>query len=177
MPQNKITPSTDSTPQELPDLTENQLAFVRALLEGNNASDAYRAAYDTSNWTNEAIWVEASRLANHPKVVLWLQAAKEHSFQDTKVTLQTHVRRLTELSARAEKAGNYGAAVQAEVHAGKATGLYIDRVQDVDRGRELAILDRIFKRHGRTAVLAAAERLGLEPQEYVHILGQDQVTH
>jgi hypothetical protein len=178
MPQNKITPPDhNQAPQELPDLTDKQLAYVTKRLEGLGITDAYRASYDASGMTNEATWVEASRTEVHPKISLWLRTARQATLAKRTITLEGHVDRLTQLSERAEASGNYGAAVQAEVHVGKATGLYIERHQDVDRGRELTILDRIFKRYGRTAGLAAAERLGLEPQEYSHILGQDQVTH
>jgi hypothetical protein len=58
---------------ELPKLTPKQNAFVSALLEGKNASDAYRQAYNCENMSRQAIWVEASRLCASPKVALWLR--------------------------------------------------------------------------------------------------------
>ena len=178
MPQNQKTePATPTDTEELPELTEKQHNFVQALLEGKTYSDAYREAYDASEMKPRLIWREASLLAAHPKVTQWLEALRTSAVQTGVASIEEHTAQLRRLRELALKTGNLGAAVNAEVNLGKASGLHIDRIQDVDRGRELAILDRIFKRHGRTAVLAAAERLGLEPQEYSHILGQDQVTH
>lgn len=167
MPQNQKTePTALINPDDLPDLTDKQLAFVTHVLEGKTYADAYRLAYDVTGFTSEnAIWVEACRTAANSKVSLWLKAAKQHSFRDTTTTLETHTRRLAELSQRAENAGNYGAAVQAEVHIGKATGLYVDKVENVNESREWAILDRIFKQHGMTAVLLAGKRLGKDAHE------------
>ena len=48
---------------------------------------------------------------------------------------------------------------------GKANGLYVERHEDVNETREWAILDRIFKQHGMTAVLLAGKRLGKDTHE------------
>lgn len=58
-------------------LTPKQEAFVRAYLKTGNASEAYRQAYDATNMSNEAIWVEASQLLSHPKVSLRLKSVQD----------------------------------------------------------------------------------------------------
>lgn len=49
-------------------LTGKQSAFVRAILKGDNQSDAYREAYNAENMSDQAIWTEAGRLFRHPEV-------------------------------------------------------------------------------------------------------------
>ncbi len=51
--------------------------FARSIGQGMNQADAYRANYDVSNMSAAAIYVEASRLANHPKVSLMIANADE----------------------------------------------------------------------------------------------------
>lgn len=166
MPQQQKTEAQKPiNPEELPEIDERDLDFSRLVLEGKTYADALRESRDVSNWSPNAIWVEASRLAASPKVRLWIDALRQSAFCNTNITLEGHVRRLSELSARAEASGNYGAAVQAEVHVGKATGLYVEKHENVNESREWAILDRIFKQHGMTAVLLAGKRLGKDSSE------------
>lgn len=58
-------------------LTDKQERYAQGLFSGLNQCDAYRAAYDCSNWTPEAIKVEASRLADNPNVVLTVKKLQE----------------------------------------------------------------------------------------------------
>lgn len=121
----------EETLAELPDLTESQYKFVMALIGDSSlsASDAFRKAYDTENWSPEAIWVQASRLKAHPKVKLWLDAIRALQLSKGSVTLDSHLSDLEGLSARAEASGNYGAAVNAKVSQGRAAGLYKEKIE------------------------------------------------
>lgn len=52
-------------------LTPKQESFAKAIaLEGKSYVDAYRNSYSTKNMSDEAIYVEASNLANNPKISL-----------------------------------------------------------------------------------------------------------
>jgi phage terminase small subunit len=52
-------------------LTPKQENFAKAIAyENMNYSDAYRSAYNTGKMSDNAIWVEASKLAQNPKVAL-----------------------------------------------------------------------------------------------------------
>lgn len=114
--------------QDLPELNEAQHAFMMAILDGLTASDAYRSAYPHSRaWTDNALWVNACRARSSPKVSLWLQAIRQQESYSAIATLDQHTTRLEGLAQRAEAAGNYGAAVQAEKARGQASGLYVDR--------------------------------------------------
>jgi phage terminase small subunit len=116
---------------ELPDLTSQQEAFVKGILDGKTASDAYRAAYDCSQMLANTVWASASRLRHHHKVDAWLQAARLAKLGTAKVTLDDHLTELERLREMAAASGNYGAAVNAEVSRGKAAGHYVERVANV----------------------------------------------
>lgn len=137
---------TDTAPEldtdGLPELTPSQLAFVYRLLAGDTGADAYRAAYSTGDtWSNEAIWVAASRLRHHTKVKLWLSAARQASMDTGKVTLESHIAELSRLKEICINSGNMGAAVQAEVSRGKACDLYRERFEMTRPGAD--ILDKL----------------------------------
>ena len=62
--------------ENLPKLTEQQQKFVLTyIINGNNATDAYKAAYDCKKMKDESINVEASKMLKHPKVSLWIKQA------------------------------------------------------------------------------------------------------
>ena len=110
------------------DLTDNQRNFFEAyLVNGRNASKAYREAYNTTNMSANAVQVEASRLLKHPNVAKALDAAEAAAQEAANITLETHVVELDRLKRAAEKDKIHGAAVRAEELRGKATGLYVER--------------------------------------------------
>jgi hypothetical protein len=133
MPRRKIT-STDelkATASDLPDLTDQQQRFVEGILAGKTASDAYRAAYDTSDMLDRSVHALACRLSANVNVRSWLDAARCAGFGRASCTFDEHLSELTRLRNLAEKTGNIGAAVQAEQIRGKVAGHHIDKVQDV----------------------------------------------
>lgn len=149
---------------DLPELTPNQREFVRHLLAGKTASDAYRLAYSTENMQPQTIWVEASKLRANPNVALWLAAARKAHFGSAVLTKDDHMRELERLREVALEKGNIGAAVQAEQLRGKVAGHHVERIQDVtpispqDTLREIAELDE-----GLAAKLAAEHGIEFSP--------------
>ena len=131
MPRRKITQPPSLDADELPELSPQQQTFVQGLLAGKTASDAYRAAFDTTEWLASSIWGKASILANDAKVQVWLSAARKAQLGTAHITLDQHIRRLDRLAAIAVETGNIGAAVQAESIIGKVAGHHIERIQEV----------------------------------------------
>jgi phage terminase small subunit len=129
--------------EKLPALTEQQHAFVLGLLAGKTGADAYRAAYDASAMSANAIGVEASRLRANPKIALWLRAARVAHLGASTVTLDGHLRELERLRELALKTGNLGAAIQAEMARGKAAGHYVEKYADVSEGDPITTLNEI----------------------------------
>lgn len=117
----------------LPPLTVQQEKFVRGILDGMSASDAYRSAYDCSNSVDSTIWCNASQLRSSAKVSQWLKAAKKAGLDRAALTVESHLAELERLKEIALDAGNATAAITAEQLRGKVMGLYIDQVRDVTR--------------------------------------------
>ena len=134
---------TNNEISDLPEITGQQLAFVKGILEGKNASDAYRGGYDTSNMKPETIWAAASRLRSDSKVSAWLDASRMAELGHSTVSLEQHIKRLDALKSIAVKTGNVGAAVQAEQLIGKAMGHYVERFEDITRSDPSEVLKNL----------------------------------
>lgn len=119
--------------KELPKLTDKQQAFVlHYSINGNNASEAYRSAYDCSNMSDEAINVEASKMLKHPKVTLWVKQAEsnvQQVFEDEiRYSAKDCFDELAEVQARAKNdKGNYNQEIKAIELKGKLAGHFVDK--------------------------------------------------
>ena len=102
-------------------LNARQELFVQGLLVGKSAEQAYAdAGYKPSR-------PHASRLATNGNVLARLAELRKPVTKAAQVTLEGHLRDLKVLRDTAAEAGQYGAAITAEVHRGKAAGLYVER--------------------------------------------------
>lgn len=143
---------------ELPELTAQQQKFVKHILDGKTASDAYRAAYSTEDMAERTIWAEASRLRAHRGVAAWLSAARKAGLGTAIVTHQAHVQQLERIREIALETGNIGAAVQAETARGKASGHYVEQVRDVtDRHDPVQTIREIAAHSPELAASLAAQ--------------------
>ncbi len=145
MPRNKIkNPEDLPEAADLPQLTEQQMDWVRARLEGKNASEAYREAYDCKDMAPRTIWAEASRINTNPDVAAWLSAARKACLDTGRITIEGHCGELARLREIALETGNVGAAVLAETNRGKVAGHYIERFEDVTPVDPISIIERIM---------------------------------
>ena len=118
---------------ELPKLTDKQQAFVlHYSINGNNASEAYRSAYDCSNMSDEAINVEASKMLKHPKVTLWVKQAEsnvQQVFEDEiKYSAKDCFDELADVQKRARGSINsYQHEIKAIELKGKLAGHFVDK--------------------------------------------------
>jgi hypothetical protein len=71
----------------------------------------------------------ASRLMADRKVSARVEELRKPVVEAVQVTLEAHLRRLEELSKKAEDEGKYAAAVTAEIARGKASGLYVEKAE------------------------------------------------
>lgn len=120
-----------STPDDLPELAPGQHKFVLALLAGDGSAVAYRKAYDCSRSSDMTVWVNACRLRKHPKVQAWLKVARDAHVNAACRSLETHIRALEDLKERALDVKDYRGAIKAEELIGRASGLYVERHQEV----------------------------------------------
>lgn len=110
-------------------LTQKQENFCAAYVETGNASEAYRRAYDASRMKPDSVSVNASKLMADARIALRLAELRQPVIEAAQITLASHLARLEELSIGAEKAGQYSAAIGAEISRGKACGLYTEKVE------------------------------------------------
>ena len=77
--------------------------------------------------------------------------------------METHLAELSALRDEAKLAGNYGAAVQAELNRGKAAGLYIERHLDMTKAKtaDADALKALAELLGDKAAEDAARKMGI----------------
>ena len=95
---------------------------------------AYRATHETSSKDSpNAIYIRAHRLKGSERIQEWRSAYMRLGQFNALVSFEDHIKRMRELSEEARKGGNYGAAVNAEHHVGKALGHYVDKIEVTGR--------------------------------------------
>lgn len=118
-------------------LTHKQESFCIAYIELGNASDAYRKSYNAGSMADKTINEKASRLLADGKIRARVEELRAPVVAAAQVTLAGHLERLSRLSEEAEKAGQFSAAIAAEVSRGKVSGLYVEHVEAKVTTREL----------------------------------------
>lgn len=111
------------------DLTPKQLAFVDHYVKHGDATAAYRSAYDTSRMKPASVTRKAFDVLHSVNVSSMIKAAREEAAAKIGVSLFDHLMRLQDLSAKAEKAGQFASAIRGEELRGKASNLYVERVE------------------------------------------------
>ena len=78
-------------------LTAKQEQFVQNIIQGMSQADAYRNAYNTKNMSDNAIYVNASKLAADDKVALRIKELREELAKPAIMTAQERLEWLTQL--------------------------------------------------------------------------------
>lgn len=110
-------------------LTLKQDNFCLAYIETGDASEAYRRAYDASRMNKESVNRKAHDLMINGKVTARIAELRRPVVEAVQITLAAHLNDLKRLRDDALAAEKYGPAIQAEIARGKASGLYIDRIE------------------------------------------------
>ena len=110
-------------------LTPKQEAFCLAYIETGNASEAYRRAYDARNMNENSINRKAKELIDNVKITARLQEIRKPAVERAQITLETHLADLKSLRDKADSAEKFGPAIAAEIARGKASGLYVEKVE------------------------------------------------
>ncbi len=134
--------SPDITEEDLSvlaELTEKQVAFVTALLEGKANIEAYRLAYDAQNMGDASVSVEAARLKHSPKVALAISLLRLAGVSGQVIrSREQYVSETEALKEGALKAGQWTAARGFHEIIGKVEGHLIDRIKDETPRESLA---------------------------------------
>ena len=99
--------TSDTAPATLNEpLTDKQSAFGDRLMAGSTQQQAYRDTHNAAGMSYNAIAVEASRLAHHPKIALMLQARRDAASQAVddavvaaRLAAPVHLERLMDVAA------------------------------------------------------------------------------
>lgn len=105
-------------------LTAKEDKFCIEHVNGLNASDAYRAAYNTAKMKAETVNRKAFDMLKKGKIRARIEELKKPIIEKAQLTFGAHLDRLENLSKAAEKAEQFSAAINAEIHRGKASGFY-----------------------------------------------------
>ncbi|MCD8378378.1 MAG: terminase small subunit [Candidatus Gastranaerophilales bacterium] len=133
---------------ELPKLTEKQQKFVlRYLINGNNATEAYKFAYDCKKMSDVSINTEASKLLKNPKVTLWFKYAQnniQQVFQEE--IIYSALDCFNELERIRDKTEDNNKTVSVALKAvelkGKLAGHFVDK-HEVKADRLTDVLDKL----------------------------------
>ena len=80
-------------------LSPKQEGFAKCIaLDNMNYVDAYRANYSVDNWSDNAIYVEASKLANSPKILLRIKELSKETDSPRVMNAKRRKEKLTELA-------------------------------------------------------------------------------
>ena len=107
-------------------LTAKQESFVRNIIQGMSQADAYRAAYNTKQMSDNAIYREASLLMNSPKISQRIAELRAELAKPSIMTAQQRLEWLTKLIQSEEDAN---AKLKAIDIMNKMQGEYVTKVE------------------------------------------------
>jgi len=145
-------------------LTPKQEDFCRIYVEnGGNATDAYRRAYQTKDWTENALNVQASKMLKHPKIVLRVEQLQAGHSKRHNITVDDLISELDEARqvALASPRGA-SAAVSATMGKAKLLGLVVDRAEltGKDGGPIQAVTASMTPQEAAEAYAATLKKVG-----------------
>ena len=108
-------------------LTPKQELFVQKIIEGMSQADAYRSAYSCKNMSDNAIYVNASKLAADAKVALRLKELRDMSAKPSIITAQKRKEWLTEVIN--DPNVDINARLRASDQLNKMEGEYVQKVE------------------------------------------------
>lgn len=109
-------------------LTPKQEAFCLAVSSGMHQNEAYKQAYPDQNNTAKTIGEKASTFMANPKIKARIAELRAPVIERMGLTLEAHLLELERLAKVAEANENIGAAIKAQELRGKASGLYVEKI-------------------------------------------------
>ena len=116
-------------------LTVKQEAFCHAYMKSGIASEALKEAYDCENMGQNSINVDASRLLDNPKIVLFVDSLKAELREKNAVSVETITQELEKARECAEGQSNAAGQVAASMGKAKLHGLLVDKRQEVIKSK------------------------------------------
>ena len=110
-------------------LTPKQEKFCLVYMQTGNATEAYRQAYSTGNMKPATVNRKAKEVIDNGNIGARLAELKQPAIEAAQLSLTQHLMDLQRLRDAAWADEKYGPAVVAEVSRGRASGLYIEKIQ------------------------------------------------
>ena len=108
-------------------LTAKQELFVQKIIEGMSQADAYRSAYSCKNMSDNAVYVNASKLAGDAKVALRISELRQEL---AKPSIKTAQERMEWLSRIMDSDSETTAdKLKASDQLNKMEGLYVQNIR------------------------------------------------
>ena len=138
-------------------LTAKQESFARLVALGKTQADAYRESYDAERMKDEAIHVNASKLASDAKVSLRIEQLKEeqqvHLKKKHNIEVDDLVNMILQAAAIAKKKDDANNLRGAAMDIAKLTGQIVDKSQQVGDIKiteaRRSVVDRLLERKGK----------------------------
>lgn len=118
-------------------LTQKQESFCLAYIETGNATEAYRRSYNASNMADTTVNRKGKMLLDMGKIGARIEGIRKEAADKVGLTLQQHLTDLKRLRDMAESSEKYGPAIQAEIARGKASGLYVEKIDATVTNKQL----------------------------------------
>jgi len=112
-------------------LTQKQESFCLVYIETGNATESYRRAFKPPTASEATINRKAKGLMDTDKIQARIEELRKPVRDKAQITLETHLIDLKRLRDLAETDGKYSAAVTAEVSRGRASGLYVEKIENI----------------------------------------------
>ncbi len=161
MPQNLKT-SPQRCDDDLPILSPEEERLVEAIASGKGHAEAYRIAYDADGYNANSLAVKASRKIASAKIQRHLRAVQSVGLAKIGLSREDRIRDRLAFAARAENAGNFGAAHAAHDAVDTLLGIKVERYEDVtQRIDSVAMLKEIAQASPELAASLAAQH-GIE---------------
>jgi len=129
-------------------LTSKQLAFVRAIVEGQSQRAAYRSAYPDDRSADHSVSAAAAKLMKHPVISQMLEEAWSETVElladDAAATKRYVMRQLLAMSKTAKQEGSRLKALEMMA---RSAGLFREQVIDASPAPSAAQLKRELAGH------------------------------
>ena len=112
-------------------LTPKMEKFAQGVAEGKTQADAYRASYNAKSMKPETVQNKAHVLMKRGDIRARVEELRAPIVEKVHVTLERHLADLLSLRNMAAKASQFSAAISAEASRGRASGLYIEKVENI----------------------------------------------
>ena len=114
----------------MPELSSQKMeGACLSYIECGDKSESYRRNYKTDKMKPATINRAAKELFDNPKMTTRLAELRAPVLKRAELTLESHLSRLNQLSIQAEASEQFSAAITAETNRGKASGLYVEKVE------------------------------------------------